>query len=83
MRENRKYGLMRENRTLFYGIPKRARSWKRRLRPRDNLKNDMPVLYSTRFLFLTHDDLLLCRSAIFFSLAVVLSQDLKNKNGVK
>ena len=47
MRENRKYGLMRENRTLFYGIPKRARSWKRRLRPRDNLKNDVPVLYST------------------------------------
>jgi len=28
-------------------IPKRARSWKRRLRPRANLKNDMPVLYST------------------------------------
>ena len=28
-------------------IPKRARSWKRRLRPRVNLKNDVPVLYST------------------------------------
>jgi hypothetical protein len=28
--------------------PKRARSWKRRLRPRVNLKNDVPVLYSTR-----------------------------------
>jgi hypothetical protein len=27
--------------------PKRARSWKRRLRPRVNLKNDVPVLYST------------------------------------
>ena len=27
--------------------PKRARSWKRRLRPRANLKNDVPVLYST------------------------------------
>jgi len=26
---------------------KRARSWKRRLRPRANLKNDVPVLYST------------------------------------
>jgi len=30
--------------------PKRARSWKRRLRPRVNLKNDVPVLYSTFFL---------------------------------
>ena len=28
--------------------PKRARSWKRRLRPRVNLKNDVPVLYSTQ-----------------------------------
>jgi hypothetical protein len=28
--------------------PKRARSWKRPLRPRANLKNDVPVLYSTR-----------------------------------
>jgi hypothetical protein len=27
--------------------PKRARSWKRPLRPRANLKNDVPVLYST------------------------------------
>src|SRR5205814_205983 len=26
---------------------KRARSWKRRIRPRINLKNDEPVLYST------------------------------------
>ena len=30
---------------------KRARSWKRRIRPRINLKNDEPVLYSTRNLF--------------------------------
>ena len=30
--------------------PKRARSWKRRLRPRVNLKNDVPVLYSTHWL---------------------------------
>jgi len=29
---------------------KRARSWKRRIRPRINLKNDEPVLYSTLFL---------------------------------
>ena len=28
---------------------KRARSWKRRLRPRVNLKNDEPVLYSTHW----------------------------------
>jgi len=27
--------------------PKRARSWKQRLQPRVNLKNDEPVLYST------------------------------------
>jgi hypothetical protein len=28
--------------------PKRARSWKRRIQPRIDLKNDAPVLYSTR-----------------------------------
>jgi len=27
--------------------PKRARSWKRRIRPRINLTSDAPVLYST------------------------------------
>ena len=31
---------------------KRARSWKRRIRPRINLKNDEPVLYSTQLLTL-------------------------------
>jgi hypothetical protein len=40
--------------------PKRARSWKRRLRPRVNLKNDVPVLYSTRsphpLMFVTRRD---------------------------
>ena len=29
--------------------PKRARGWKRRLRPRVGLKNDEHVLYSTHF----------------------------------
>jgi hypothetical protein len=50
MRENCKYGLMRGNRTSFTDDPKRAQSWKRRIQPRISLRNDEPVLYSTRSL---------------------------------
>jgi len=48
MRENCKYGLMRGNRTSFTDDPKRAQSWKRRIQPRISLRNDEPVLYSTK-----------------------------------
>ena len=51
--------------------PKRARSWKRRLRPRVNLKNDVPVLYSTYCPLLS----LACCGSHLFVLPVKVSED--------
>ena len=45
---------------------KRARSWKRRIRPRINLKNDERVLYSTRCFSI-------CRVIPFPSLVEILA----------